>query len=60
MFFTFLDATVNFEQTEYSINEGGRSVSLMLLVSSPLSFRLDVRVLAKDISANGKHHLNLI
>ena len=46
---------MSFEQSEYSVDEGNPVVLPMLLVSSPLSYRLDVRVLAIDITANGKH-----
>lgn len=54
---TYVDATVSFEQPEYIIDENASLVLPMLRISSPLSYRLDVRVLATDITANGKHHL---
>ena len=50
---------MSFEQSEYSVDEGSPIVLPMLLLSSPLSYRLDVRVLAFDITANGKRYCEL-
>lgn len=58
--FIFVAATVSFEQSTYNVNEDDKVAILVLLVSNPVSKRLNIRLLATDGSATGKHRLNLM
>ena len=49
---------MSFEESTYSVNEDDIVINPVLLISNPVSERFDVRVLATDESATGKHYLN--
>ena len=46
--------TVRFEQSVYTVDEGGESVELVLILSSPISTDISIPVYTTDGSAIGR------
>jgi len=57
--FIFVDATVSFNQSAYSVGESDELAHFGLILSKPASFAYRVRIIATDRSATGEQYSSL-